>query len=58
MAVLLGLKGKDAMKVEVAVTDAEIDACYPSMQELRPHLQREAFVEIVRDMQRDGYVLA
>ena len=46
------------MKVEVAITDAEIDACYPSMQELRPHLQRETFVEIVRDMQRDGYVLA
>jgi len=46
------------MNVDVAITDAEIDACYPSMQELRPHLQREAFVEIVRDMQRDGYVLA
>jgi GNAT superfamily N-acetyltransferase len=58
IAVLLGLKGKDAMKVEVAITDAEIDACYPCMQELRTHLQQETFDELVRDMQRDGYVLA
>jgi GNAT superfamily N-acetyltransferase len=47
-----------AMKVEVAVTDTQTDACYPVMRELRPDLQREAFVGIVRDMQRDGYVLA
>ena len=46
------------MRVEVAVTDAQIEACYPAMRELRPHLQREAFVDIVRDMQRDGYTLA
>ena len=46
------------MNIEVATTDAQVEACYPVMQELRPHLDAHAFVEIVRDMQHDGYVLA
>ena len=46
------------MNVHVAVTDVEIDACYPAMQELRPHLRREDFVDVVCDLQRDGYTLA
>jgi GNAT superfamily N-acetyltransferase len=49
--------GEGKMKVEVAATDAQIEACYPVMRELRPHLDAHVFVEIVREMQRDGYVL-
>ena len=46
------------MNVRIASTDSEIDACFPVMCELRPHLERTAFVAIVRDMQKDGYALA
>jgi GNAT superfamily N-acetyltransferase len=46
------------MQIEIAITDDQIDACYPVMSELRPHLLRERFVLIVRDMMRDGYSLA
>ena len=46
------------MHVEIAATAAQIEACYPVMRELRPHLQASAFVEVVRDLQRDGYRLA
>ena len=46
------------MSVEVAVTYRQVEACYPAMKELRPHLDPRAFVQIIRDMQRDGYVLA
>src|ERR1700752_4740504 len=46
------------VNVQIASTDSEIDACYPVMCELRPHLERAAFVGIVRDLQKDGYALA
>lgn len=46
------------MNVEVAIEDDQIESCYPVMRELRPHLDAHAFVQIVREMQRDGYVLA
>lgn len=46
------------MKVELAVTDAQIRSCYPAMQELRPHLDPNAFVDIVKLMQQEGYCLA
>jgi GNAT superfamily N-acetyltransferase len=46
------------LAVQIALTDSDIDACYPVMSELRPHLERQAFVGIVRDMQQDGYSLA
>ncbi len=41
-----------------AVTDAEIAACYEVMAELRPHVAREAFLPLVRSMEKDGYRLA
>jgi GNAT superfamily N-acetyltransferase len=44
--------------IQTADTDEQIAACYPVMRELRPHLDANAFVGIVRDMQRDGYTLA
>ena len=46
------------MKIEIAATDSNIEACYLVMRELRPHLQAKAFVRIVRDLERDGYQLA
>ena len=46
------------MTIEVAVTDTQIEACFPVMRELRPHLREDAFVEIVRELGRDGYQLA
>jgi GNAT superfamily N-acetyltransferase len=47
-----------SMTVEIAVTDAQVEACFPAMLELRSHLERDTFVQIIREMQRDGYVLA
>lgn len=39
-------------------TDADIAACYDVMAELRPHVRREAFVPLVRELQHDGFRLA
>jgi GNAT superfamily N-acetyltransferase len=46
------------MTIDVAETDAEIEACYPVMRELRPHLVADTFVATVRGLQKDGYMLA
>lgn len=43
---------------EHANTDAEIAACYDVMAELRPHVQREKFVPLIRAMQEGGFRLA
>ncbi len=34
--------------IAIAETDSEIEACYPVMAELRPHISRERFLPIVR----------
>ena len=46
------------MIIEIAETDSAIQACYPVMQELRPHLRADGSVATVRGLQRDGYTLA
>jgi len=46
------------VRVAIATRDDEIAACFDVMAELRPHLKREGFVAVVRDLQRDGYSLA
>jgi len=43
---------------KIAVTDAEIAACYPVMKELRPHIEEGEFVARVRAQQARGYELA
>lgn len=43
---------------KIARTDEEIARCFDVITELRPHLQREAFVPLIRDMQAQGYELA
>lgn len=46
------------MNVRLANTDEELLRCFPAMQELRPHLDREQFVDRVRrQADRDGYIL-
>ncbi len=46
------------MHIKLAETDIEITACFPVMQELRPHLEEHRFLERIHDQQRDGYALA
>lgn len=36
--------------IGVASTDALIDACYPVMAELRPHISREEFIPLVKHL--------
>lgn len=48
-----------AERIKIAETPAEIAACFPVMQELRPHLDAEAFEEhIGRLRDRHGFRLA
>ena len=44
--------------VKTAQTDEEIARCFEVMAELRPHLQRDDFVPLVRRMASEGYRLA
>ena len=46
------------MTIHIATTDAEIAACYPVMQELRPHITADDFRSRVRKQQNSGYRLA
>ena len=43
---------------EIARTDAQIARCFDVMAELRPHLERNAFVATEREMEPAGYKLA
>ena len=36
-------------------TDAAIAQCFATLRELRPHLQREGFVERIKLQQQEGY---
>lgn len=41
-------------EIRIATTDAEIAACFPVMNELRPHLVHDAFVARVRSQAHSG----
>jgi GNAT superfamily N-acetyltransferase len=45
-------------EIRIAESDAEIDACFPVMSQLRPKLQRAEFVPLVRRMGKHGFALA
>ena len=45
------------ISIHLAQTDAEIERCWPVMQELRPHLIAANFVAQVRRQQQQGYRL-
>ena len=46
------------MQIAIASTDADIEACYPVLHQLRPKLDASKFVADVRRLQQYGYVLA
>lgn len=43
---------------EIAQTDAQIEACFDVMSELRPQVCRSEFPALVREMQSEGYRMA
>lgn len=47
-----------AATIWLADTDAQVERCFPVMVELRPHLEADTFVRLVRAMQKEGYLLA
>ncbi len=46
------------MQIQLARTDADIRKCWPVMKLLRPHLEEEKFVPLVKEMLSEGYELA
>jgi len=46
------------MNIQFAESDAEIEACYPVMRELRPHVDPDDFLPRVRRQEEAGYRLA
>ncbi len=47
------------MDIGIALTEAEITACFPALHELRPHLTETDFVsQVQRQMKNHGYALA
>ncbi|MDQ3397715.1 MAG: GNAT family N-acetyltransferase [Deinococcota bacterium] len=44
--------------IGVATRDEDIMKCFPTLQELRPHLEQASFLERVRAQQTQGYQLA
>ena len=46
------------MNIQLVQTNEEIQACFPVMQQLRPHIEAGDFLSRVREQQRSGYRLA
>jgi GNAT superfamily N-acetyltransferase len=46
------------VKIAIAKTDEEILACFPVLTQLRPKLRADTFLDDVRRMQQQGYLLA
>jgi GNAT superfamily N-acetyltransferase len=46
------------MDIRIANTDAEIEACFPVLKELRPDIHKDDFIRKIRNLQKSGYVLA
>lgn len=42
----------------IAATDADIENCFDVINELRPHLVKDQFVQTVRSMEKQGFKLA
>jgi GNAT superfamily N-acetyltransferase len=43
--------------IKIAITDQEITMCWEALHLLRPILQAEHFVNQIKEMQQEGYVL-
>jgi GNAT superfamily N-acetyltransferase len=46
------------MNIQIATTDKQIMFCFPVMYELRPLLREEDFLNKVRNMQKEGFMMA
>ena len=46
------------MRIALAQSQAEIEACHPVMKELRTQYDARAFIELVQEQQKDSYLLA
>jgi len=46
------------MEVKIAATDEDILKCWDVLKELRPHLEKETYLPLVKDMISEGYTLA
>ncbi len=46
------------MLTQLAESDAQILECFPTLSQLRPHIEQESFLEQLRRQQRNGYQLA
>ncbi len=45
-------------KITIAETNEEIFSCFDAMHALRPHLEKEKFVDLINLMKKEGYILA
>lgn len=43
--------------IRIAETNDEIMACFLILQEIRPHIEKENFIQIIRNQQVQGYQL-
>jgi GNAT superfamily N-acetyltransferase len=46
------------MNIRIAITDKDVDACYPVMRELRPHIEEDHFLAQIRRQESTGFRLA
>jgi GNAT superfamily N-acetyltransferase len=46
------------LKVTLATTDEDIEKCFLVLQALRPHLQKDMYLQRIRSQQAQGYQLA
>jgi GNAT superfamily N-acetyltransferase len=44
--------------IQIAQTDAEINACFPTIHQLRPHLDADTFLSVVRLQMGEGFQMA
>jgi GNAT superfamily N-acetyltransferase len=45
------------MNIRLAITDAEIAACFPVVRELRPHIAEDQFLSRIRRQEKSGFHL-
>lgn len=44
-------------EIKIAITDNEIASCLEAISVLRPMLEKEHFVSLIKDLQKEGYQL-
>ena len=48
---------KNTPTIHHATTDADYEKCFEVIKELRPHIEEESFIYLMREMMNDGYHL-